>query len=151
MKNTRLYLLFTFALLSSCHSSHPPIQRTFVAVIVEDMEISSEWYRTHFSLTEYDQRSVPERGLIQSNLINEHLHVELIQLDSAIDLEDSLANYGSNSKVEGLFKIGFVFADLAGFAKKHGHLEQLVHDPVSEAQTLVIKDPDGNRIQLFEK
>ena len=56
----------------------------------------------------------------------------------------------------GFFKFGMKIPDFDQWishltdakAEMHG---EVVIDPVSEKRMLIIKDPDGNRIQLFEK
>lgn len=129
------------------------LQPSFAAIIVSDMEVSIQWYSEKFDMKIINQVDLPELGLKQANLGSELFKLELIELKGSID---PLKGTEGNIRVQGFFKIGFTVED---FDQWIGHLEsqqaqfkgQAVADPVSRKRTILVLDPDGNRIQLFEK
>lgn len=64
--------------------------------------------------------------------------------------------FGPKTRLQGFFKFGL---QVAQFDDWMTHLEKagvtfhgrVVNDPVSGKRTVLIKDPDGNRIQFFEQ
>jgi hypothetical protein len=67
-----------------------------------------------------------------------------------------LTNYSKKSRISGFFKIGFMvdrFYDWIKYLEEakvefHG---KIVEDPLLNKRMIIIKDPDGNYIQIFEK
>ena len=82
--------------------------------------------------------------------------IELIELNSSISPNDLLTDYPKKTKMTGFFKIGFI---VSGFDAWVNFLNQskvefhgkVVTDKTSNKRTVIVKDPDGNRIQIFEK
>jgi hypothetical protein len=77
-------------------------------------------------------------------------------LNNSLSVTEILKNHPKKTKIDGFFKFGFLVSE---FEKWVTHLEQckvefygtVVADPISKKRMVLIKDPDGNRIQLFEK
>jgi catechol 2,3-dioxygenase-like lactoylglutathione lyase family enzyme len=132
------------------------LESSFSAIIVSDIESSIQWYNQVLGYTLVDQRSIDEIGLKQANLENNDLSLELIQLKSAKPAHDLLAPYPPKTRVRGFFKIGYSIYD---FDKWISHLNSLdvningdvVLNPLTNKRMIIVNDPDGNRIQLFEK
>lgn len=128
----------------------------FTAIIVQDIDSSIFWYQEKLRFEVEDQLSLPERGFAQANLSNGQMKLELIQLESAIDPATALPNYTSKTRMHGIFKFGF---EVKGFDAWQEHLKavqaqfygEVVSDPTSGVRMIIILDPDGNRIQLFEQ
>ena len=97
-----------------------------------------------------------ERGFKQSNLKRGNLLIELIELVDAISPKEEIQHYSQKTRMPGLFKVGFMVSD---FDTWMTHLKNdtvdfygnIVTDPASGKRMVILKDPDGNRIQLFEK
>lgn len=95
-------------------------------------------------------------GFRNANLKRDNHALELIELQTALAPEEAISEFGPKTRLHGLFKIGFQVSD---FDQWLNHLEtmevnqhgQVVKDPVSGKRMLIILDPDGNRIQLFEE
>ncbi|MEO9967228.1 MAG: VOC family protein [Reichenbachiella sp.] len=128
----------------------------FTAILVKDMTKSLDWYQTTLGYEIIDSKEYPEMKFKQANLKRGDSALELIELGNAQKPEDLIADFNSKSKITGLFKVGFSVTkfDLwvehlenAG-AQFHGNV---VEDPVSKKRMLILLDPDGNRIQIFER
>lgn len=95
-------------------------------------------------------------GFKQANLKRGNSQIELIELKSAISTKDVVPNFTNKTRLQGIFKIGFSITD---FDEWMDHLQSkelvapgnIVEDPVSGKRMIIIRDPDGNRVQLFEK
>lgn len=149
----RLYLLF---LLISCLGSAQSVDELkpyFSALIVDDIEVSKAWYTQNLGFEIVNESSLPERGIKQVNLKSGFGLIELIEISSskkASELTDQKA------RIQGIFKIGFQVRDLDEWVKKLRENKvsfsgNIVEDPNTNKRMVIILDPDGNRIQLFEE
>ncbi|MDT0606015.1 VOC family protein [Croceitalea rosinachiae] len=128
----------------------------FSALIVENIENSITWYTNNIGFEILNKKEYPEAGFKQANLKRGNVLIELIELNSAISPKDAIANYNSKTRITGFFKIGFLISD---FDKWISHLTTqrvefhgtIVNQQESHKRMAIIKDPDGNRIQFFEK
>ena len=128
----------------------------FSALIVSDIDRSIVWYSNNFGLKVLDKTESKERGFKQANLKRGNILIELIELKSAISLKDVDANINDKTRIIGFFKIGFLVSDFDNWIS---HLNDskvdfhgtVVTDNISGKKMVIVKDPDGNRIQLFEK
>ncbi len=126
--------------------SGSPIKANFSALIVNDVEVSIDWYREILGFEVVDSTISEERGLKQHNLENGASRLELIEITSAVDPPDG--------RVKGIFKIGYSVADFDSWVKRlesEVSLDEIVTDPVEGKRTMVLTDLEGNRIQLFEQ
>lgn len=133
----------------------PEIKANFSALIVSDIEKSIAWYKASFGFDILNQRKLPKIGLKQANLKKGAILLELIQLDTALTPKDVIDNYTSKTRLQGIFKIGFEVTHFEYWLKHLTALKVEFHGSVVQSKEtgkrmVVVKDPDGNRIQLFE-
>lgn len=125
----------------------------FSAIIVSDMEASKSWYTEVLGFEVESEYQVSE-GFSIINLRRE-LALELIRLPTALSPKEAIPDYSGKTRLHGLFKIGFSVGNLDIWVS-HLSLHQVnfhgevVTDPKGQRMVVVL-DPDGNRIQLFEK
>jgi catechol 2,3-dioxygenase-like lactoylglutathione lyase family enzyme len=137
------------------NESLPELEVYFSAIIVNNLDTSINWYANVLAFEVLDKTESKERGLRQANLKMGKSLLELIELNAAVSLKDVAPNYNSKTRVKGFFKFGFLTAD---FDKWINHLKQakanfygdVVNDNLTGKRMVIIKDPDGNRIQIFE-
>jgi len=137
------------------NESLPELEAYFSALIVHDLDTSIDWYTNVLAFEVLNKTESKERGFRQANLKMGGTLLELIELNSAVSLKDVAPNYNSQTRITGFFKIGFLASN---FDKWINHLKQekanfhgdVVTDNVSGRRMVIIKDPDGNRIQIFE-
>ncbi|MEP5612736.1 MAG: VOC family protein [Cyclobacteriaceae bacterium] len=155
-------LLISFSILilhvsgHSQASSLPAPKPYFSAIIVSDIAISIEWYTKNFGLEIVNQVENSERGFKQANLKRGSTWLELLELNNARSQSDLLANLPAKTKVEGYFKFGFTVSEFDEWIKFLTAVEvnlygSVVEDPNSGKRMIIVLDPDGNRIQLFEE
>ncbi len=127
----------------------------FFALIVNDIEESLDWYSSNLEFEILNQREVAEMELKQANLKSGNIHMELIELGSAINTSEYLPEEQQGKRQVGIFKIGFSIEDFDGRVNqlKESSVNfrgDVVEDPVSGKRMVILLDPDGNRVQLFE-
>ena len=128
----------------------------FSALIVSNIENSIVWYSDNMGFEVLNKREFEEAGFKQANLKCGNILIELIELSTAVSVKDVIPNYNDKTRLTGFFKIGFLISD---FDKWIRHLTvrevefhgTVVTDNESGKRMVILKDPDGNRIQLFEK
>lgn len=134
----------------------PEIAPYFSAIIVKDLNTSLNWYVEKLGFAVFNKTELAARGIKQANLTRAGMAIELIELGTAITQDTLLTNFSQKTKIQGFFKLGFQVRD---FDKWMLHLEAtkanfyggVVKDPVSGKRMVLITDPDGNRLQLFEQ
>ena len=128
----------------------------FSALIVNDIDVSIAWYTDIMGLETLNKQESPDAGFKQANLKGGTILIELIELDKAQAAKDIIPNYTTKTRIEGFFKIGFSIANFDTWIK-HLKLKKVefhgtvVTDKTTGKRMVIIKDPDGNRIQFFEK
>lgn len=128
----------------------------FSAIIINNIENSISWYSNNIGFEVLNKNEFPKAGFKQANLKRGNVLIELIEINSALSVEDVISNYNNKTRIMGFFKIGFLIADFDNWIE---HLTKLkvefhgtvVTDNESGKRMVMIKDPDGNRIQFFEK
>ncbi len=134
----------------------PALEAYFSAIIVKDIDASIKWYAEILGFDLINKIESEERGFKLSNLKREGVLLELIELKSALSLKDIASDYNAKTRINGLFKTGFLVSDFQAWMN---HLTKndvdfyggVVTDPTSGKKMIIVTDPDGNRIQLFEK
>lgn len=134
----------------------PDPEPYFTAVIVNDIDLSISWYNQHFGLEVVSKMDNEELGFSQANLRRGNVLIELLEIASAIDPQKIVPNFNSKTKLLGIFKFGFMVSD---FDKWMNYLDEkgieqygsVVMDPVSNKKMIIVLDPDGNYVQIFEK
>ena len=158
MKKGFLRFIFFICIPLTTYSqekSLPTPQPYFTALIVEDIDQSIDWYTSFLGLEVHNKTELKERGLAIANLKKEGIWLELIEMKSAISLSELMKDKENTSRIHGIFKTGFLLSD---FDKWISFLEEtnvhfhgsVVKDNNTGKRTVIIKDPDGNSIQLFE-
>jgi catechol 2,3-dioxygenase-like lactoylglutathione lyase family enzyme len=126
----------------------------FFAASVDDLDASTVWYRTMLGLVQvHEVESRDGRGRARM-LRNGELVVELIQYEASRAGEELLGEDAHPLQFQGLFKAG-VFVDDAH--RLHAALRRLgasvdaevTLDEALRLNTFVLRDLDGNRIQVF--
>ena len=154
-------LLLLLALLSFNAFGHdtddapPPLTAYFSAIIVQDIDSAIAWYSKKLGFELVNRVDMPKRGFSQANLKRQGALIELIQTNKTLNPKDLLAGKPKKTKIGGFFKLGFQVADFDVWVKwlkkvKVNFYGSVVKDPVSGKRTVLLLDPDGNRIQLFE-
>lgn len=155
----KLLFLLSFLVLFLAAAQETPLpdpEAYFSAVIVEDFESSLNWYTGVLGFKVINKQASEERGFKQANIKRGDILLELIELNSALSPKTALPGYTNKTRLTGFFKIGFLITDFDRWIKQLETLEtsfygNIVEDPVSKKRMVIITDPDGNRIQLFEK
>lgn len=153
-------LLWLSLLLTTIHSfaqgvDLPEPKASFSAIIVQDINSSIEWYSIMLGFEVIDQAENAERGFAQANLKHGEVMLELIQLNTSITPEELLKDQDRRTKITGFFKFGLTVSDFDNWIR---HLENktaeisgsVVKNPATGKKMVIVLDPDGNRIQLFE-
>jgi catechol 2,3-dioxygenase-like lactoylglutathione lyase family enzyme len=156
--NKKIILLFFigFSFLSQAQTeSTQDLKGSFSAIIVSDINTSIDWYSSVLGLKMLHKTESKERGFKQSNLKKGAISIELIELNKAINLKKEFPNFNNKMRFNGLFKIGFLVSNFDKWMldlkkKKVSIYGNVVTDNVSKKRMVIILDPDGNRIQLFE-
>lgn len=136
--------------------SLPDPEAYFSAIIVNDIESSITWYSNNLGLKLLNKVDSEERGFKQANLKRGNVLIELIELKSSLSQKTLLESHPKKTKIEGFFKFGFRVSEFDKWvaALKKSKVEfygDVVTDDLSGRRMLIINDPDGNRIQIFEK
>ncbi|MDC8003561.1 VOC family protein [Aureisphaera galaxeae] len=157
MKKHLFFLFVCASLLGfSQETKLSPPEASFSAIIVTDMEVAARWYTDVLGFKILNETQNVDMGFQQKNLKHGGVHIELIEIKGTLSPETLLEGHPKRSRISGFFKFGMKVSDLDAWVK---HLEakeanihgNVVTDPVSGKQMVIVKDPDGNRIQLFEK
>ena len=150
------FLVFLVSMTCVANCQNPEVLKPyFSSIIVSDMNQSLDWY-TKLGFEIVSRNEIKERGLKISNLKSEFGHIELIELRASASPKDLLEGFPDISRMQGFFKIGYVttqFDDWIEYLQDQSMAvkEDVVEDPVSGNRMIVFKDPDGNRIQIFEE
>ena len=158
MRKLQLIAFLIAASFLSCseNAPQPEIEAYFSAMIVNDMDTSINWYSNVMGFVVLDKTESAERGFIQANLKRENILIELIELEHAVAAQDVVPNYDEKTRMVGFFKTGFLVSNFDEWinhltAQKANFHGNVVTDAISGKRMVIVKDPDGNRIQIFEK
>lgn len=119
----------------------------FVAIVTEDVDAAARWYASALELTEVKRVEADDGAYSIRIMTRGGLTVELLSLP------------GTQAPPErhlGLFKSGFYVSDIDA---AHESLrtrqvdvdERVFTDEPLSVRTFVFRDPDGNRLQVFER
>ncbi len=128
----------------------------FAGLVVANLDSSIQWYSDHLNLHLVNRTDRADLGLRQANLRSFTMLIELVELQSTVSPDKALVGLPKGSRVTGYYKFGMVLEDFDDYL---AHLESLgtaihgrvVQDPVSGKRTFLIKDPDGNLLQFFDR
>ena len=139
----RTFATLALLVLLAGTAAYAETEGSFIAVIVDDIDESAEWYQSTFDLLPGERVSESGRYEIV-NLRKPGLFVELLQLAAAEERPDY---------VKGLFKAGILTNDLEEFAAllpESVPRPKIISDATNGLLLLQLKDPDGNIIQVME-
>ena len=157
--NSLLFVsVFYFLGLSNAlaqESAPSDLSAYFSALLVEDIQASQKWYNEVLGFEVVLESQITE-GFTILNMKRGTAALELIQLPGALSPAEAIENYNPKTRIKGFFKIGFQVKNLDQWVKflKKKEVQfngDVVEDPVSGKSMVIILDPDGNRIQLFEE
>lgn len=156
MRALVLFLLVTISLKVQSQDNLPDPQPYFSALIVKDLNASLEWYSTTFGFKVIHEMGSSEDGYEIMLLKRGNILLEVMELKKAVAPEERIPNYNDQMYLQGIFKVGFQLED---FDKWVEHLKaanvalrvDVFKDVNLGKRMLIVKDPDGNYIQLFEK
>ena len=158
MRSVFFILLLAGSTLLGCAQGNvlPDPEPYFSAIMVSDMDQSLHWYTSIMGFQVLDKKEFEERGLKMANLKRGNMLIELIEVRNSIKPVEILADKEKGSQIVGFFKLGFQVDKFDQWLHFLSELEvdfhgTVVRDPISEKRMVIIKDPDGNRIQIFEK
>ena len=148
--------LFTTPIYAQSLDDNLDISPYFTAIIVSDLDSSIEWYGNVFGYEVINRNEAEHIGLVQANLKTETSLLELIQLETSLSIEEAIPNYNPLNRIQSIFKIGFKVDDFDSILERIQMLDvevlgDVVSDPVSNTRMIILLDPDGNRVQLFEQ
>ena len=151
-----LLLTAATASLHAQASALPAPRPYFTAIIVSNIDTAVQWYTDKLGFELRNRNELPERNIRQANLQRGHALIELIQIGTALFPDDLLADQPRGTELAGVSKFGFSVADFDRWiefltAAGTEFLGRVVQDPVSGKKTIILKDPDGNLVQLFEE
>ena len=120
---------------------------SFLAIQTSDVEAASAWYRRVLNLEEVSRVEAPDGRYSITILSGEQLSVELIRSSQ------SMPAIGVD---HGLFKAGLFVDDVEAahrWLRANGVDTDaaIFTDEALNARTFVFRDPDGNRIQVFQR
>jgi len=156
----RLIIIITLIcfsiVINAQNDSLPELKANFSSLIVKDITNSINWYSENLGFTLANKNEYSEMGFKQANLLRGQNTLEIIELKTAVLPEKVIPDYNPKTRLIGYFKSGYLVSE---FDKWVQHLKnnkvnfhgRVVTDKLSGKRMLVIKDPDGKRIQLFEK
>ena len=156
MKHTFcLALIFTLGFQSLAQERDLQLHPSFYALVVQDMDQSLAWYQQNLGFQVDDLKILEARGLKIANLSHQSLRLELIEFQQVIRPNQLTESLEPNTRVAGVFKIGFDIVNFEEFvttlkAKNVEFRGDVVEDPITGKKMVIILDPDGNRIQLFD-
>ncbi|MBX2873885.1 MAG: VOC family protein [Saprospiraceae bacterium] len=152
--------------LSSCQEAntiHKPdsFQPQLMAIVVEDMEQSLDWYTKVLSCKiEKPIESFPDYGLRIAFLQLGEFHLEIIE--SSYSVHRSEISPDDNTALGGWFKVGFQVSDIQSTYDQLQQMDSLNflsgigNLPENElpidwpTQYFLLTDPDGNFVQFFD-
>jgi glyoxylase I family protein len=127
---------------------------SFAAVVVNNMETSTQWYKAVFKLYVKDEIADDKNGYKITILESERFLVELLELKGSVAPMTLLEDEPKETKIQGYFKIGFKVPDmdkcLQHLAELKIQVPRIWTDSDTRKRNFIITDPDGNLIQFFE-
>lgn len=156
MKNNLVIFLITLISHVVIAQDLTPPEGGYAAFIVSQMDQSKSWYQEVLGFREINHIVNEERGFEIANLKHGEIGLELIQIKGSVSKDSLMTARPKPISLQGIFKFGMY---IDGFDEWMLHLRpfitdlenQIVKDPITDMRMLVIRDPDGNRIQLFER
>ena len=124
------------------------VDRTFIALLVEDAQAAAAWYRDVLALTEVKRIDAEDGRYAIRILEGQGLTVEVIRLAGV--------GPAPAERTLGLFKAGFYVDDIdaayAWLAGRDADVDPgIFHDETLGSRSFLFRDPWGNRLQVFQR
>ena len=117
---------------------------SYFALIVNDIDVSMEWYEEVLGL-EVGTRMTESGRYDIANLQKPGIFVELLELAEA--------GARPQGRVEGPFKVGLLVNDVSEFVEGLPDsiaTPEVIDDPANSLRFVQLRDPDGNIVQVME-
>jgi len=125
-------------------SESPSPSGTFFAIIVDDVDVSSEWYQSVLGVQQKSRMSREGQYDIV-NLAKPGLFIELMELSNAADRPEGYT--------KGPFKMGFLVDDLEAFVASLPEstvTPDIIHDERHGLLMVQLRDPDDYILQVMQ-
>ncbi|MCH8331261.1 MAG: VOC family protein [Bacteroidetes bacterium] len=109
-------------------SKLPDLKPYFVAIIVRNIDTSSQWYSEVLGFEILNRVNMEERGFRQANLKRGTATIELIEIDTAIYPLDILKGKAKRTQIAGYFKIGFSVSDFDKWENWNRDIKDMILD-----------------------
>ena len=133
----------------------PPLTTTgaFFALVVPDLDASSQWYSKNLGLRVVTQSPKTDKVAV-ALLEGGGLIVELIERDDAIPLAKAAPGVKDNTYIYGVFKVGVIVDDFERtLAALKSRGVEIAFGPyparTDQRANVIVKDNNGNLIQLL--
>jgi catechol 2,3-dioxygenase-like lactoylglutathione lyase family enzyme len=114
-----------------------------------------QWYTQHLGFQIKDERNIPASGIHFFLLEHEGFLLEIIQRNDLFDPQPALDSSSQYKFVRGLFKVGFYVSNIEEWFKKLQENKVTIKSEnvstKSKGPFILLQDPDGNLVQLFEQ
>lgn len=137
-------LLLSANAFANGDNDRPFVTGSYFAIIVDDVDVSAEWYKSVLRLEQKTRFSAPDRYDIV-NLAGVGIHVELIEAISVAERPDG--------RVAGPFKVGILVADIAAFVAalpRDMERPEVINDERNGLLMLQLRDPDNYIVQVMQ-
>jgi catechol 2,3-dioxygenase-like lactoylglutathione lyase family enzyme len=156
MKTCLIILMLALATLCNGQDKEIKLQPYFSAIMVSNVEQSVQWYSNTFGL-KLRNRFDSKEGLYKQVIMESpEMLIELVELKSMIKPDEAVKDKPKGTAVIGFSKFGFIvtqFDELHQVLtdKKVNFAGRTVRDDFSGKRTFLIRDPDDNLLQFFER
>jgi catechol 2,3-dioxygenase-like lactoylglutathione lyase family enzyme len=129
-----------------------PAAPQFLALSVPDARASARWYSEAFGLRQLGEIKPPDGAAHLILLTSDSLLVEILQLRDA--RSPGAEAIEKPQLTQGIFKVGFHVRDLEAAVAKLRAMDArfetgIVDDARHSLRFVLVRDPDGNFIQVF--
>lgn len=154
------FTLAILAICAGCTTGAPMSSRgvtvpgpQFFAISAADAKVTAGWYVEAFGLEIIEESTSPDGTVGVVNIGNERVRIEIIEHPEAKNRQELGIARGYD--VHGVFKVGFFVEDIEAEIARLEALGvtfrgRLVEFPSHGVRTILVNDPEGNIVQLFE-
>ena len=133
----------------------PEYQPYFSALVVKDFNTSVAWYQSVFGLKGKTEVNDPNQAYKIRILESSNYLLEILELKGSLKRDELLKGKPNGTELQGHFKIGFGISHVDEWLKHLKSLDievpQVWTDSATGKKNFIIKDPDGNLVQFFER
>jgi catechol 2,3-dioxygenase-like lactoylglutathione lyase family enzyme len=152
LRTTPALMLLVLAGIARASDAITPAAPQFVALSVPDAAASARWYQEAFGLRVLDEIKPGDGTAHVIILTSDTLLLEILQLRAARAAGQQAVQ--NPQLTHGVFKVGFRVPDLdAAVGKMRAMKTRFETDIVDDARHglrfVLLRDPDGNYVQLF--